>query len=337
MKPARKQELRALIVDIRGVAATDTETHARVQSGALTQLTKAMYCDTEAWNGLKDHEQTFLRCCAASRQSTKAVLVGRSAARINGVWVVAQSEPVTLAVPSGQPPSVAGDWTGYTYRYMQLPIDDILSDGPLRYTNAIRTAVDIARERGVREGVVAFESVFSGHNDIAVAHLRLECEAVIKRLAGTKGIGHARTALAQATRQSDSPYETLLRLILDAHRVPYRAQVKIGWFRVDFLVAENVVVEVDGWVKYEDVPHEVLRKQRQRDDWLNEQGFEVLHIYTGDILGDEASLIKRIRRAWERGQKRLPILETPKQYVPNGPGRHVEHGPAMADLLRAIY
>lgn len=130
MKPARKQELRALIVDIRGVAATDTETHARVQSGALTQLTKSMYCDTEAWNGLKDHEQTFLRCCAASRQSTKAVLVGRSAARINGVWVVAQSEPVTLAVPSGQPPSVAGSWTGYTYRYMQLPIDDILSDGP---------------------------------------------------------------------------------------------------------------------------------------------------------------------------------------------------------------
>lgn len=249
------------------------------------------------------------------------------------MWTIARGEPVTLAVPNGRPASTNNSWTGYEYRHRKIPEADIIHDGPVRYTDAIRTAVDIARERGVREGVIAMDSVLSGHGDHLYEELLHQFRATIARLAGTKGIANARKALPLASRLSDSPYESLLRLILDAYGVPYRTQAAIGRYRVDFLIGDNLVVEVDGWEKYEDVPHEVLRKQRVRDDWLAERGYKVLHFYTEDFWGDEADLIQRIRKAWPVARGLLPVQVKPKGYTPIGPGRSVALPP---DLQEAV-
>ena len=333
MKDTRKKELREKLVDVRRVSSADTETHRRISEGELAQLTKSMYFCAETWKRLKEYEKAFLRCYAAGCQSRKAVLVDCSAARLNGVWTIARGEPVTLAVPNGRPASINGSWTGYEYRHRRIPEADIIHDGPVRYTNAIRTAVDIARERGVREGVIAMDSVLSGHGDHLYEELLHQFRATIARLAGTKGIANARKALPLASRLSDSPYESLLRLILDAYGVPYRTQAAIGRYRVDFLIGDNLVVEVDGWEKYEDVPHEVLRKQRVRDDWLAERGYKVLHFYTEDFWGDEADLIQRIRKAWPVARGLLPVQVKPKGYTPIGPGRSVALPP---DLQEAV-
>ena len=333
MKDTRKKELREKLVDLRRVSSADTETHRRISEGELVQLTKSMYFCAETWKRLKEYEKAFLRCYAAGCQSRKAVLVDCSAARLNGVWTIARNEPVTLAVPNGRPASINGSWTGYEYRHRKIPEADIIHDGPVRYTDAIRTAVDIARERGVREGVIAMDSVLSGHGDHLYQELLYQFRATIARLAGTKGIANARKALPLASRLSDSPYESLLRLILDAYGVPYRTQAAIGRYRVDFLIGDNLVVEVDGWEKYEDVPHEVLRKQRVRDDWLAERGYKVLHFYTEDFWGDEADLIQRIRKAWPVARGLLPVQVKPKGYTPIGPGRSVALPP---DLQEAV-
>ena len=333
MKDTRKKELREKLVDLRRVSSADTETHRRISEGQLVQLTKSMYFCAETWKHLKEYQKAFLRCYAAGCQSRKAVLVDCSAARLNGVWTIARNEPVTLAVPNGCPASTNNSWTGYEYRHRKIPETDIIHDGPVRYTDAIRTAVDIARERGVREGVIAMDSVLSGHGDHLYEELLHQFRATIARLAGTKGIANARKALPLASRLSDSPYESLLRLILDAYGVPYRTQAAIGRYRVDFLIGDNLVVEVDGWEKYEDVPHEVLRKQRVRDDWLAERGYKVLHFYTEDFWGDEADLIQRIRKAWPVARGLLPVQVKPKGYTPIGPGRSVALPP---DLQEAV-
>ena len=337
MKDTRKKELREKLVDVRRVSSVDTETHRRISEGEMVQLTKSMYFCAATWKKLKEHERAFLKCYAAGCQSRRAVLIGCSAARLNGVWTIARNDPVTLAVPNGQPHSLSGDWTGYEYRYRQIPEADIIYDGPVRYTDAIRTAIDIARERGVREGVIAIDSVLSGHGDHLHQELLHQFRATIARLAGTKGIANAREALPRASRLSDSPYESLLRLILDAHGVPYRTQAMIGRYRVDFLIGDTLVVEVDGWEKYEEVPHDVLRKQRVRDDWLAEHGYKVLHFYTGDIRGDEDTLIQRIRNAWPIAQRLLPVQVKPRGYTPIGPGRNVALPPDLqeaVDMLR---
>lgn len=333
MKDTRKKELREKLVDLRRVSSVDTETHRRISDGEMVQLTKSIYFCAATWKKLKEYQRAFLRCYAAGCQSRRAVLIDCSAARLNGVWTIARGEPVTLAVPNGRPHSLSADWTGYEYRHRQIPEADIIYDGPVRYTNAIRTAIDIARERGVREGVIAIDSVLSGHGDHLYEELLHQFRATIARLAGTKGIANARKALPLASKLSDSPYESLLRLILDAHGVPYRTQAVIGRYRVDFLIGDNLVVEVDGWEKYEEVPHDVLRKQRIRDDWLAERGYKVLHFYTNDFWGDEDDLIQRIRNAWPAARRLLPVQVKPKGYAPIGPGRSVALPP---DLQEAV-
>lgn len=333
MKDARKKQLTEKLVDLRHVSSVDTEVHERISNGEFMQLTKSIHYDKVAWQKLREYEREFLKCYAAGCQSRKAVLVGCSAARLNGVWVIARNLPVTLAVPSGRPPSNKDRWTGYEYRHLLIPEADIIRDGPVRYTDAIRTAVDIARDRGVREGVVACDSVLSGHGDHMYNELLFRFRATIARLAGTKGIANAREALRLSSRLSDSPYESLLRLILDAHGVPYRTQVAIGRYRVDFLIGDNIVVEVDGWLKYEDVPHGVLHKQRKREDWLIEHGYKVLRFYTEDFWGEEAGLVERIRAAWPVARNLLPVRAQPKNYTPTGPGRNVA---LPSDLQRAV-
>ena len=99
MDGARKNELLEMLVDVRRVTAHDITTHSRIRSGQLQQLTKSLYVDAAKWKTLEPYEQEFLRCCAASRQSTKAVLVGFSAARVCGVWVHYDTRPGVQVAP----------------------------------------------------------------------------------------------------------------------------------------------------------------------------------------------------------------------------------------------
>lgn len=327
MDSSRRSELIGQLVDMRRIPAHDTETRMQLIDGNLHRLTKSLYFDREAWNKLKHHEQDFLRCYAASSQSTKAVLVGKSAARLCGVWTIARkNEPVTLAHPDGRPTSRKGKWTGYEYRYMTVPESDIVREGTQRFTNAVRTAIDIAREHGVDEGIVAIDSVLSGHDERTAQAIVDEFRRTIERMAGTRGIAKARKALDRANRFSESPYESLLRTVFERYGVKFHQQAKIGRYRVDFLVGENVVVEVDGDEKFEKDP-EAVKRQRTREDWLREQGYEVLRVYPSQIRRNELAVIQRLRACWDRAQQRLPVSEPAWQWYPQGPGRQV-HLPA---------
>ena len=108
MKDTRKKELREKLVDLRRVSSVDTETHRRISDGEMVQLTKSMYFCAATWKKLKEYQRAFLQCYAAGCQSRRAVLIDCSAARLNGVWTIARNEPVTLAVPNGQPHSLNG-------------------------------------------------------------------------------------------------------------------------------------------------------------------------------------------------------------------------------------
>lgn len=328
MDSARRSELIGQLVDMRRIPAHDTDTRTQLIDGGLHRLTKSLYVDRHTWDGLKRHEQDYLRCYAASSQSVKAVLVGKSAARLCGVWTIARkNEPVTLADPDGRPTSRKGKWTGYEYRYMTVPESDIVREGTQRFTNAVRTAIDIAREHGVEEGIVAIDSVLSGHDERTAQAIVDEFSRTIARMAGTRGIAKAREALARANRFSESPYESMLRTIFERYGVPFHQQAQIGRYRVDFLVGENVVVEVDGDAKFEQDPVEAGRRQRIREDWLREQGYEVLRVYPSQIRRNELAVIQRLRECWGRAQQRVPVSEPAWQWYPQGPGRQV-HLPA---------
>lgn len=238
-----------MLVDVRRVTAHDHTTHSRIRNGKLRQLTKSLYVEASEWKKLEPYEQEFLRCCAASRQSTKAVLVGFSAARVCGVWVHYDTKPgVQVALPSGKPPSAKAQSPGIDYKRMAVPDEDVFDRAGVRFTNAIRTAIDIARSSGERSGIIAFESLLTRCSDHQADLIREECAAMMQRMRGTKGIGKARHTLAKATNRSESTYETLLRLILEEHGITCHAQVLIGPYRVDLLIGD-LIIEVDGWGK----------------------------------------------------------------------------------------
>ena len=331
MEGSRKNALLELLVDVRRVAAHDAETHTRLRNGEMRQLTASVYVEKAQWDGLPGYEQEFLRCCAASRQSRKAILVGFSAARMCDVWVHSDVKPgVQVALPSGKPPSAKAQSPGIEYKRMAVPAEDVVDRAGIRFTNAVRTAVDIARSAGERSGIIAFESLLAGCSDAEATLVRQECAALMRRMKGTKGIGRARAALAKATNRSESAYETLLRLILQEHGITCHAQVSIGPYRVDLLVGD-VIIEVDGRVKYTKLPEDVVLKQLEREDWLREQGFKVLRVTTSDINRNEVEVVRRVLDKLEEESR--PLREQPRLHEPRGPRRQQFFPQALAEKL----
>lgn len=319
MNGARKNELVEMLVDVRRVTAHDHTTHSRIRNGQLRQLTKSLYVDAAEWKKLEPYEQEFLRCCAASRQSTKAVLVGFSAARVCGVWVHYDTKPgVQVALPSGKPPSVKAQSPGIEYKRMAVPEEDVVNRAGIRFTNAIRTAIDIARSAGERSGIVAFESLLTGCSDREADLIREECAAMMQRMRGTKGIGKARHALAKATNRSESTYETLLRLILEEYGIKCHAQVVIGPYRVDLLFGD-LIIEVDGRGKLQKKPGEAYAKQVDRENWLREQGFKIIRVTPDEINRNEVAVVRRVLDMLDEDSR--PLREAPRLYQPKGPAR----------------
>ena len=170
----------------------------------------------------------------------------------------------------------------------------------------------------------------AGCSDAEADLVRQECTALMWRMKGTKGIGKARAALAKATNRSESAYETLLRLILQEHGITCHAQVSIGPYRVD-LLAGDVIIEIDGRVKYAKQPEDVVLKQLEREDWLREQGFKVLRVRTGEIDRNEVEVVRRVLDKLEEESR--PLREQPRLYEPRGPRRQQLFPQALAEQL----
>ena len=71
--------------------------------------------------------------------------------------------------------------------------------------------------------------------------------------------------------------------------VKFRRQVVIGQYIVDFVCFETkLIVEVDGG------QHADSQRDKVRDQWLAEQGFEVLRFWNNDVLGNRDGVLQRI-------------------------------------------
>lgn len=277
-------------------------TRSAAEHHECVQVSGTRFIPEEEWKKLKRHEKELVRCFAVATSARKAVLVGRSAARAQGMWVLAHdAEIVELAQREGRPPSKSQWPEKVIYRRVCLPDRDVGEGQGMRYTQPARTAVDIARFHTVRDGVVAMDSVcakrLATHRDI---------EAVIRRLGGKHGIAKAREALSLSSAKSESPFETLLRVILAENGIPVEEQMWIGDFRTDLLWG-NLIIEIDGRMKFEDTPHETVLKQLERENWLKEQGYEVIRFFPSEILKDEAACVQRVLRAKLLADARVPL------------------------------
>jgi hypothetical protein len=165
----------------------------------------------------------------------------------------------------------------------------------LAVPDAVATVSSVSVEGGVVAGDVALHD---GHCTIE------QLDEAAERLGpGLRGRARLRRAMAAMDGRAESPGESRTRMVLSALGLPVEPQVEIidadGELvgRVDFLVADRVVVEFDGAVKYRgDSGADVLIAEKRREDRLRELGYEVVRV-TWDELAQPERLHAKVRAA----------------------------------------
>ena len=119
--------------------------------------------------------------------------------------------------------------------------------------------------------------------DSALAGRRVTVNELRARL-GTKGSSAAaRALLTLADADSESPLETIARVLLRIHGLDVQTQVYLeGVGRVDLLVEGVLVVELDGFEHHSDRAH--YRNDRRRANALTCMGLRLVRFTYEDVM-----------------------------------------------------
>jgi very-short-patch-repair endonuclease len=99
-----------------------------------------------------------------------------------------------------------------------------------------------------------------------------------------------------------SKTENILAKYLKKLEIPFKRQVMIGNYIVDFLIKPNIVVEVEGPVHYR---KKVAEKDHRKVNYLESQGYDVYRFYYRDILKDPERIAKMIYERWKEKLLRI--------------------------------
>jgi len=104
-----------------------------------------------------------------------------------------------------------------------------------------------------------------------------------------------RRAAAKRLRANTTPHERALWRALKEIPVDgthFRRQAPIGPYVVDFFCpAKRLIIELDGGHHNED---ETARRDRERQAWLESQGYRVVRFWNSDVTGNLTAVLERI-------------------------------------------
>lgn len=288
--------LMAALVSTRPAASGDLEQGRQLREGELVRLSPRFALPGSVFAGLEPHEKKWIKAAAVGAGAPRAVLCGRSAARLLGMWVVGPAEEkVELMLPTGGLPPKSKWPPGVAYYRDGFLADSFAEIYGLRMTTYIRTALDIATRHGFAEGLVAADWLLS--SGVATRH---QLKAEVERMRGRKGVGTAREVVRHAVDTSESPYESYARALLIQAGFDVRSQVRFGRYRVDLMVG-RVIIEVDGSVKYDGATYgpldETLRAERARENYLQDLGYLVRRVSSRELREHPQFFVERIKRA----------------------------------------
>ena len=291
MEGWRKEEVIAMLVSARTLPA---EAFRVGPLGTHERLSTQYAVEKRQFRTLAYYEQRWLRACAVAASMPRAALVGRSAARLLGMWVVATSvEPVELCAVTGKPPSKRGWPSGCVYLQPRKRTGFVRSDGRIRVMDELTNAFEIALRHGFREGLVAMDWILRHHTD------RATVEAEILKLGKARNIGVLRKVMRYAVANSRSPFESYARAVLiDAGLDNFLVNQPIGNFEVDLLNG-RLIIEVDGDYKYDGVTFgrtdQIIRAERAREKVLQGMGYVVCRVSPRQLLEAEEVFIAEVR------------------------------------------
>jgi very-short-patch-repair endonuclease len=104
-----------------------------------------------------------------------------------------------------------------------------------------------------------------------------------------------RRVAAKKLRANTTPHERILwRALreLPTEGTHFRRQAPIGPYVVDFFCpAKRLVIELDGGHHNDD---EVVRRDRERQLWLEQEGYRVIRFWNSEINNDLTAVLERI-------------------------------------------
>ncbi|WIM67397.1 hypothetical protein QP027_09855 [Corynebacterium breve] len=285
------------LAPLHHLSNTDTRTLRQLHSGKLKRLSPNYAIDSDVFEQAPRHLQHWIDIVAKGRDRHEAVAIGRTAARLHGMWVVPLTDEVAeFALPSGHVPPLKNQAAGTRYRYAALTSDDITIINGARAVHRVRAFLDIARYHGFAEGLVAADWL------LATGFTKQTLTTQLNLLGRVKGVAVARRCIAHAVAKSESPYESFARaLLIEAGIGDLEVQKHVGSrTRVDLCVAGFLIIEVDGESKYDGATFgkstdSVIVAERKREKWLQNLGYRVLRVSPADLHRHSASFAATVR------------------------------------------
>lgn len=271
----------------------------RQRAGEVVRVRRGTYVDAAAWAVLDDEARHHARVRAVVAAAVGPVTLSHwSAATVLGLPAVGRRDDRVHLVRA---PAAGGRSHRDVVRHAVADVPEVVLVDGLRCTAPARTVVDLARLGGPVAGVAA--------GDAAVRRgLTTTDELVheVERAARGRGVRAARAVAALVDPLAESPGESLSRVRMAELGVPapvlqHEVHDRHGLVgRVDFWWPEHGVVgEFDGRVKYAGASHDVLWREKLREDRLRAAGLGVARWTWADAWAGPP-MLARLRAAGVR-------------------------------------
>ncbi|ALJ19910.1 hypothetical protein [Microbacterium sp. No. 7] len=238
-----------------------------IARGEAVKVRRGVFAEREAWRALAPWDRYLARVHAVALDHPGAVFCDESAAALLGAAVFGDPHVVHVSVPAGATSRQSG---GIRTR-VRTETDGILSSAGMTATDAVVTAVTLARHRHPVIGLAVADSILRLDRSLTRDMLRAENE----HRASGRGRACARWVIDRATPLAESPLESVSRAVTEWLGFPdpvlQREFVATGGTtdRGDLWWPHlRLLAEADGDVKYDGThgdPLEALQKRRTRD------------------------------------------------------------------------
>jgi hypothetical protein len=284
-----------------GVAPS--EIRRMVRQGYWVRVRRGVYTTREVWEALDEYVgRPRLQARAAILQMRRAWLLSHdSAAHEQRMSILTPLEPYVHVTR----PGFTNAWTenGVKHHLARFAENQVVTIDGRRMLDLARTGVDIARERGFRDGLVACDSA------MRMGVTRAQLLAAVDPMENWPGSRDARNCVDLADPGAEIVHESLGReLVLEAAigkpetQFPVRTSDGIKWCDIQ---VGNHIVETDGKIKVTAVAdggfatssaRDVLWDERKRERFVRDRRLIVTRVYWEDYWGERRkAAIRRLR------------------------------------------
>ncbi|CAB0717922.1 hypothetical protein FRC0024_02426 [Corynebacterium diphtheriae] len=298
-----KTALRAEFIDVRDCVNVNSQVRERLEKGELVRLSSGVAVPASIINEVPRYQRQWARSFCVGMGARAAVVTGRAAAHLLGMWTVNAPMP-EVTMLAKHPPPKSKQQPGVRYVRAPLRRDEVVRGQHLNVTAPYRTFLEIAREAGFVHALVAADWLLYSRTMVPA-----QLQHMMRITPRFHGIGAARRAVECAVLGPESAPESHARaILLDAgfRNVLPNVWIEKTRYRVDLLIENALIIEIDGFVKYEGAgvdTADVLLQEKRRADTLCNLGYELIRFSPNEVARNPAAFLSTVHSALHRARQ----------------------------------